>query len=70
MQTHNKRASRKHRESQMTKIETVTKPEAAERNVGLLRDEELDTVVGGGKARPQEETYLKLELKTVYVSSV
>ena len=54
----------------MTKIETVTKTDAADRNVGLLRDEELDVVVGGGKTRPKEETYLKLELKTVYVSSV
>lgn len=70
MRTHNKRAARKHRESQMTKIETVTKTDAADRNVGLLRDEELDVVVGGGKTRPKEETYLQIELKTVYVSSV
>jgi hypothetical protein len=56
--------------NQMSKIETAMTSDADERNVGLLRDEELDAVVGGGrKAGGQQEQYLQLELKTVYVSS-
>jgi hypothetical protein len=50
------------------KVEAATNVNG--RNVCLLRDDELDAVSGGGKACSEgQQQYLKLELKTVYVSS-
>ena len=55
--------------SRMSKIETVTPSGAGDQDVRLLHADELDAVSGGGKTRGESEQYLKLELKTVYVSS-
>ena len=56
----------------MTKIETIKKSDAADRNVGLLRDDELDAVSGGkggGKAKGDQQAYMIITLSDCVITS-
>jgi hypothetical protein len=55
--------------NQLSKIETATTSDADDRTVGLLRDEELDAVVGGKGGR-DKQNYMVVTMSDCFISSV
>jgi hypothetical protein len=55
--------------NQMSKIETATTSDADDRNVCVLHDEELETVVGG-KAGGDKQKYMVVTMSDCFITSV
>jgi hypothetical protein len=55
--------------SQVNNIETATTSDVDDRNVCVLRDEELDAVVGG-KAGKDKQNYMVVTMSDCLITSV
>jgi hypothetical protein len=56
--------------NQMSKIETVTTSDMDDRNVGVLNDAELETVVGGKAGGDNKQNYMVVKMTDCLITSV